>query len=1049
MQNNAFKIYNASAGAGKTYTLVKEYLKIILLAKNPDAYRNILAITFTNKAVHEMKTRIVDNLFEFTKEKPNLKAQNIINDIHQETGLSLLEIKQKAIDIIKSLIHNYAAFDISTIDKFTHKIIRSFAHDLKLPVNFEVSIDSKNLLQEAIESVIAQAGEDNEVLTQLLVNFTTEKADDDKSWDVTYDVNQVAKELINENSRKELESINAISISQFIDIKKSIADKLNKLKQQSIDEAKNAFKLIDDSNIEHKSFYSSYIPNHFIKVSNGKVENNTNQVKYLEEKKYAETVNQNQKDLIDQIAPILLEHLKTINDKAKKILFYEAVYKNLAPLSLINEINKRLKEIQVEKNILSISEFNKIIHEQIKNQPAPFIYERLGEKFNHFFIDEFQDTSELQWQNLIPLIDNALSGEKNGTRGTLMIVGDPKQSIYRFRGGKAEQFLDLYNHQNPFPSVEKEIIPLQTNFRSYDEIISFNNSFFKWISSEFKNESYFDLYQNKSFQNNTSKSGGFVKISFLEKPLNEEVDEDVIDFNQQFLVETLNTIHDIKQNNFSYKDIVILTRNKDKGILIANYLIENFIPVISSESLLISNSSDVQCIIYILRYLNDSNDTESKANLLYYLVKKSNAIIEIHDFILQGLSCKTESDFESFLKKIGYHFSFIKLRKKPLFEATEIIIATIFKQTNAYIIHFLDIVFEHDYKKQTGILDFLTYWDSNAHKLSITLPEGNDAVKIMTVHKAKGLEFPVVIFPFANTNYSAKPRESMWLEANEEEIGINKALVSKSSLVQDYGDQNALVYQTKKEEELLDDINILYVCLTRAEEQLYIISEKVKPNNKGELPKNMATYFLQFLETQNWNFEKNSFSKGNQNRVSTINIQESNVIEIPQTKNLLNPENIKIAQRESLMWNTKQQKAIEYGNIIHEILAFIKTKNDINVAIIKAIENGLIISSEKEEVLKTISEIVNHKELTDYFSEENKVMNEQTIIQKNGTIVKPDRISISKDKKVYLLDYKTGEYLPKHKTQLENYQNTIEEMGYKVAKKSLIYIGKKIEIVTL
>jgi ATP-dependent exoDNAse (exonuclease V) beta subunit len=318
----------------------------------------------------------------------------------------------------------------------------------------------------------------------------------------------------------------------------------------------------------------------------------------------------------------------------------------------------------------------------------------------------------------------------------------------------------------------------------------------------------------------------------------------------------------------------------------------------------------------------------------------------------------------------------------------------------------------------------------------------------MTIHKSKGLEFPVVIFPFAEQNYSQNLGDKIWIATDEEQIGLPKALVSKNKDVENFGEEASKVYSQKKEEDLLDNVNVLYVALTRAEEQLYVISGLVSENSKGELPNNMATFFIEFLGNE-FIEEQLEYEFGSDEKISTTKDAVSNTKTIPQLSETLNPKNIKIAQRESIMWNTKQQKAIEFGNIIHEILAFIKTKNDIDLAITKAIENGLIISSQKEEVLVTLSEIVNHKELTDYFSEEYKVMNEQTIIQKHENIVKPDRMSISKDKKVFLLDYKTGQHLPKHKTQLENYQKSIEDMGFKVEKKSLIYIGETIEVLHL
>ncbi len=1054
MQKPAFSIYDASAGSGKTYTLVKEYLKIILLSKKQDAYRNILAITFTNKAVHEMKSRVVDSLSEFAKDNPSEKALNLMQVIHSETGISLFDIKEKAKSIIKNLIHNYAAFDISTIDKFTHKVIRAFAHDLNLPITFDVSLDTENLLTEAVDAIIAQAGED-ETLTNLLVNFTMEKTDDDKSWDVSREIMETGKLILNENNREEISHFNNKSIAEFVEIKNKLEEYCQNLKSQSIDYSNLALKLIENKGIEFNSFYSSYVPKHFLKLSSGEIVKHIGHYKYLDEnegKRYSSKTPQNQKESIDEIADELFTILKQINEIAEKYLFYEAFLKNITPLSLMNTLSNKLQEIQKEQNILSIAEFNKLINEQIQNQPAPFIYERLGEKYKHFFIDEFQDTSEMQWQNLIPLIDNALSSEDlDGTRGSLMIVGDPKQSIYRWRGGKAEQFIELSKDKNPFINPSKELFPLGINWRSYDQVIDFNNKFFKFLASKFANEDYKDLYENHSHQEFNDKKGGYVNVSFIPKIDKEEVsDEDSLDKNDLYLEATLNTILKVKSNGFNYKDIVILTRNKKPGTAIANHLIENGIPIVSSESLLLGASSEVQTCIYILRYLKNSNDLESKANFLYYLANNHQEKLPIHDFIAKGMELKNELEFQNWLTEIDVDFSFQNIRKKALYEATEIIISKVIpiEKRNAYVQYFLDLILEHDLKKQSGISDFLIYWENNLEKLSIPSPEGNDAVRIMTIHKSKGLEFPVVIFPFAEEDYSKGPSEKIWIDADKEVMDLPKVLVDKSSKVENYGSIASLIFKQKKEEDLLDDINVLYVALTRAEEQLFVISGIVSKNKDGKLPNNMATFFIEFLASE-FKEEQLEYEFGSNEKISKTKEVVSNALTIPQLSETLNPKNIKIAQRESIMWNTKQQKAIEFGNIIHEILAFVKTKNDIDLAITKAIENGLIISSQKEEVLATLSEIVNHKELTDYFSEEHKVMNEQTIIQKQGNIVKPDRMSISIDKKVFLLDYKTGQHLPKHKTQIENYQKSIEDMGFKVEKKSLIYIGETIEVLHL
>ncbi len=1057
MQRPSFAIYDASAGSGKTYALVKEYLKIILISPKNDAYRNILAITFTNKAVHEMKSRIVGSLSEFAKETPSSKAQDLMQDLASETQLSVLQIKTKSQQIIKHIIHNYAAFDISTIDKFTHKVIRAFAHDLNLPMTFEVTLDTENLLIEAVDALIAKAGED-ETLTKLLVDFTMEKTDDDKSWDISREILETGRLILNENNRNEITHFQDKSIAEFIAIKDKLAKACKDLEQQTIVFAEAILVLIDTNGIDVKSFSRGTFPNHIISIQQAKF--NPKNKTFHEFDHIA--INKTAKDaaVIESLIPQFLEMLSKIYSLFEKINFYSAFLKNITPLSLLSTVSNELAKIQSEQNLLSIAEFNAIIHREIQNQPAPFIYERLGERYRHFFIDEFQDTSEMQWQNLIPLIDSALSGQDDaGQKGTLMIVGDPKQSIYRWRGGKAEQFIALSKDNNPFNNPDKKLEHLDKNYRSYSQIIDFNNTFFKLLSSEFENPDYKDLYENHSHQKSNDKKGGYVNISFLpiiEKPEFFEDEEEALDKTSLYTLATLNTIQKVIQQGFEYKDIVILTRKRDQGIAIANYLTEQNIPLLSSETLMIQNATEVRLIIHLLKYLKNNADLESKAYFLQYIAQNHKAQMPVHDFIASGMSKTNEADFENWLTtfypSLSGALSFENIRKKSLYEAVEIIVSKFLnpKLSNAYVQYFLDIVLERDIRNQAGISDFLNYWDKNAQKFSIPSPEGNNAVRIMTIHKSKGLEFPVVILPFADEDYSRKPKDKLWLDAEEADFGIPKVLIDNSSAVEQFGKSAKMVYDQKKQEELLDNINVLYVALTRAEEQLYVISQSLKPKKDAELPGNMASFFIKYLSNiQLYNEGILEYELGNPIKLSAEkkHIDTSKII--PVVLEVLNPKSIKIAQREALMWGTHQQEAIEYGNIIHEILSFVKVKTDVDLAITKSLETGLITFNQKETVTKTVVQIINHPELEYYFEEGNQILNEKAIIQKEGNTIKPDRMVITPNNNVYLLDYKTGNHEAKYQVQLENYQRAIEKMGFKVTKKALIYIGEAINVVNL
>lgn len=1062
MNTTAFTIYDASAGSGKTYTLTKEYLKILFLATNDDAYRKILAITFTNKAVEEMKTRIVSSLYQFSLDNTSEKAMELLKDVASETKLSIATLKDKSKAIIKNIIHNYAAFDISTIDKFTHKVIRTFAQDLNLPPNFEVSLETDSLLQEAIDLVISKAGDDPN-LTKLLIEFSKEKTDDDKNWDISAELLKVAQLITNENNSEEIKEMADKSLDDFGIVKKKLQEEIKQLKSECKAIAQSVLDSIDGNGVSRKSFFKSIVPNFLEKITDDKIAINETSIKYLDgsESRYSKTVPQSDKDFIDEKASEILALVLTINEKVGKISMYEAFLQNLNPLSLLNTIYQEFKQIQDEQNLVSISDFNKIIHNEIQNQPAPFIYERLGEKYRHYFIDEFQDTSVMQWQNLIPLIDNALSGQDDfGQQGTLMLVGDPKQAIYRWRGGKAEQFIDLAKEDkkhNPFSNKDKETLRLGTNYRSYSEVIQFNNAFFKQLSDKFENPDYKNLYENLSHQDINSKMGGYVNLSFIEVPEDEtevegfDSDNDSISVKDKFyLNQTLRTIEKCIANGFEYKDIVLLTRTKAPGIKLANFLTENSVPILSSETLLIQNATEVKLLIALLRYLKNPKDDESKVYFLYFIAKYLQNELEIHDFILAAKD-KNSEELEAFLKTIGIEISFKNCKKKSLYEAVEILIATFLndKVNTSYLQYFLDLVLEKDVKVQSSIADFLEYWDKIGYQKSIPSPEGTNAVRIMTIHKSKGLEFPVVIFPFAEENFSSKPKDKLWIPLEDANVNFPKALINNRKEVETYGNEAKAIFQTKNQEEVLDTINVLYVALTRSEEQLYVISNKLKTKKGDLVTNNLSYYFLEFLQNiGKYEETKSEYEFGNPKRISDLKVHDGNHHQIGIVSQKLNPKNIKIAQREALMWGTVQQDAITFGNILHEIMAFIQTKDDVDLAIQKATELGLITFSQQEVFKETINEIVHHEELISFFDIDAKVFNEQNIIKKATKTIKPDRV-VLKGNQAFLLDYKTGEKSNKHKAQLEEYELALQEMNYIVAKKALIYIGENLEIVTL
>ena len=1046
----AFQVYNASAGSGKTYTLTKEYLKILLVATDNDTYKKILAITFTNKAVEEMKSRIIESLIAFTKAEVSEKTVNFMQEIASEIKLDVSTIQQKSRKILKNLIHNYAAFDISTIDKFTHRIIRTFTHDLNLPTNFDVTLDTDELLKNAIDVVVAKAGEEDE-LTHVLINFAKSKTDDDKSWDVTIDLYEVSRLILNEEHFFNFGKLSDKSVDDFSKIAKKIKLKIENNKLLIKESAKFilddfATNNLTEADFDHKTFY-----NHVVNLFNEKATD----YDFVTEKEIVVPKKSNNSEIVHRLAPTWKEKLTLIYKAKNENALFDLIIKNMIPLSLINVIYKEYKQLQEDQNVLSISDFNTIIHNEIKDQHAPFIYERLGDRYRHYFIDEFQDTSQLQWENFIPLIDNALASEDlDGTKGSLMIVGDPKQSIYRWRGGKAEQFIDLCTDVNPFSNKEKSVENLPKNYRSYSEVIDFNNQFFQFLSEKFTNEAYQKLYKETASQETNDKKGGFVSVTFLDDTIeiNEEIsdDETITEKDKQYLSKTLEIIQNSIANGFEYSDIVLLTRKTKNGVLLANFLTENNIPIISSETLLIQNASEVKFIINFLEYLDSANNQESKINWLYFVATTKVDKDKIHDFIVSAKDL-SETDLQKYLASYNCEISFENCRKKSLYEAVENIVNVFLKEktTVSYVQYFLDLVLERNVKYQTSIADFLEYWKKSGFKQSIPSPEGEKAIRIMTIHKSKGLEFPVVIYPFADD--SLNPRSNnIWIPMEDESVDMPQALVKNNKILEKYNDTTQEIYQTKSQEEILDTINVLYVALTRAEEQLHIISS-YKITTKGEIStsKTLASYFINFLTQKvNFSLEQKEYVFGSSKRKSQPKLFTKNKAEIQSVKNALDFSSIRIAKKEALMWGTLQQDAIEFGNIIHQILSYITTKNDLQTALTKSLDVGLIQQSQKSIFEDKIKQIIHHPELEAFFNPNYNVFTEHNIISPNEINLKPDRLVIH-NSEAFLIDYKTGAQDEKHKKQIENYVRIIEKMNLKVTKKVLLYIGEELKIIHL
>ncbi|WP_378179932.1 UvrD-helicase domain-containing protein [Aquimarina sp. SS2-1] len=1040
-----FTIYNAAAGAGKTYTLVKTYLIALLTGEYRDAYKNILAITFTNKAVAEMKTRVLENLVGISEKEISSKYKTLLQDIIAETGLEEPIIKQKADRVLKNILHNYAAFDIVTIDTFTHRVIRTFARDLGIPMNFEIEMDTEALIEESVDAVIAKIGED-EGLTKTIIDFALSKLEDDKSWDITIELNKIARLLFSENDRTHLDNLSEKTTEDFKNFKTHLNGKISQSKKKIVSGSEEILDFIKNEGIDVKDFTRGSIPNHFQKMADGETtldfkaawKQNIETASF-----YSAKIEAHKKEAIDRIRPKIEEIFLFTKEELLNLILFKNIISNLVPLSVLNIIHKQLLEIKKERSILLISEFNKIISDAIRDQPAPFIYERLGERYKDYFIDEFQDTSELQWKNIIPLIENALTSETlSGKQGKLTIVGDAKQAIYRWRGGKAEQFINLCLNTNPFP-VKKEVLNLPRNYRSCQEIIKFNNNLFTFLSNDFSSDLHKKLYLLGNNQEYNNKKGGYVKVSFLEpKNATEE--------NELYPEKVYESIVELKEKGYPLNEICILTRKLKEGAVIADFLTEKGLPIISSETLLLKNDPRVGFIMNVLTWFVYPDELIAKSNVLHFITEQF-SIGDKHAF-LKKLVFADKKVFSSELQSLGIEFNFDRLDVKPFYEGVEYIINSfhLAATSPAYLQFLLDTVFGYTQKHAEGIIGFLSYWEHKKDKLSIIAPEGEEAIRIMTIHKSKGLEFPCVIYPFANMDIYREIEPKTWLPVSKKDFaGFEEVFINYNKDLSNYGQHGSRIVEERQSQLELDAFNLLYVALTRAKEQLYIIS-KAEVNSKGESNSNkFSGKLINYLtHIGRWNGQQLTYDFGTPYKpFKEIENTDSKIKNITITKfdAMKEKSKVYIVTNSGKLWDTSQAAAIEKGNLIHELMSHIYTYQDLDIVIENAFETGKINLSDKEILYNELKKILYHPELSIYFTENNKVLNERDIMS-NGNLYRPDRVTIDPDGLATIIDYKTGEHSASHTAQLEQYGLLLQKIGYKLKNKILVYFNSELTL---
>jgi ATP-dependent exoDNAse (exonuclease V) beta subunit len=1055
-QTAKFIVYKSSAGSGKTFTLVREYLKIVL--QNPEKFRQVLAITFTNKAANEMKERVVRNLVLLTDPENNREEDAIrylLPQLTAQLNLTVEQVKTRAAAVLSLIIHHYAEFAISTIDSFTHRVIRTFAHDLKIPLNFEVELDAEAMLSQAVDLLVNQVGSD-ELLTRVMVDFVEKKAGDELSWQIEKDLNDFGKALLNESSITALSEIRNYDLETFMKVRANLLkwksnweNAITKLAQEAVDLVEQE-QLTIDLFIQKERSILAYLRN-LARGNFDKIQPNSYARTAMETGNWiSPKAAAGPKAAFDRIAhrviPVGEKLLEISEAELPRYTLCKLLLNHLFSTALLSEIEKRLNSLCSENNKLLISEFNRRIAQIVREQPAPFIYERLGEKYHHYLIDEFQDTSILQWHNLLPLLENSLASYRMN-----LVVGDAKQAIYRWRSGDAEQFemlprlirdkddVLLESRENALVNNYKKE-DLSQNHRSSPVIVEFNNRLFHCIAQLIP-DPYGDTFKHATQETARTDKPGMVRIEKIAGSDNEEANyEDLV--HDRILA----IINELKEDHIPLKDMAILCRKNEKAAHIASYLIREGIPVISSESLLLTQSEQVNFLLAWVRHLADPADNIPKAHILRYIIdKKLLTDIKMEEYF--GKS--SQQDIKDLNSWLGKYFPFIDYGRLKSLEIFGLIQYLIFhfnlnELNDSYMRFFQDTVLEFVKDHRGGLPEFLEWWEDKSKKASVVIPEGINAVRIMTIHKAKGLQFPVVIYPFAEEQ--ARPtRSNLWVSLDEDFASPLKTacLPAQKKLEETvYKD----IFLDEMNRSITDMVNVLYVALTRPEERLYVLTNDFPEKTEGTL--SIPKLFRAFFQSEGtWVADKVFYQYGE--RWQRAKPAEKEEKQVPSAAAATCRPSLKMLLRRHApeAWDMENpEKNRGWGNLVHRIMSHVNHANQLGLVLDDMLVNGMISNAQKEELLVLMTGILNDPAVSKFFGPHYEVRNEPEIITKDGSMYRPDRILLQQEKAT-IIDYKTGKPHEEHHGQIREYARLLIEMNYQVEGAYLLYLNKQPEVV--
>lgn len=999
-----------------------------------------------------MKERLIHELDTMSKLDASYSGDHfMVNELLAETNTTIEKLSQRAAAMFKVVLHDFNDLGIGTIDQFNHRLIRSFSRELHLKSDFEVDLDEKELFREAVNRLIEKVGKD-EFITNHLMHYIQYKLDEERKANISKDLMDLQSLVFSESGMEALETLGKLTHSDFESIRKELLQSMQNAKSAVQQIGNEALDLIKSAGLDPHDFSGKggSVGGFFEKISvfpdaviNSKAANIS---KALDGNWIAKTAANEIKSAVESIQSelhaILVKTLDIYESKASEYYRSDAIFKHIDLIAILEELNVCMDEICDERNILPISKFNKIISNALRKEPVSFLYEHYGTRFNHILIDEYQDTSELQWFNILPLIDESLSKGYSS-----LVVGDAKQSIYRWRGGKAEQLIALPGLIDAPPDLKMSIadtlkrnagiVELNTNYRSKPNIVTFNNILFSQLGMRVNapNSLYGSEYEaekvSQKFKESTTEKG-YVRVDFFGKKPEPEVRCDQL----------IENILEFKEQGYAYRDMAVLIRSSTKdGRMILAAMQAADIPVSTANSFEVDKDVHVQLVLAMLRLTVNPENPAAVIAAMRAFESLNKIPYEPEKYLNTFTGVRNNSlSISAFTAKNKLPALGLIEKSKGVYDAAEAIISAYLPGVNNRFLNgLLDIILSR-IGMNASAFDFFEWWDNRKEKPSVPDRSGSDAVQLMTIHKCKGLQFKAVFVPHLNWKKRSMNNELAWFDLRKFKdspiafapFALNSKL-DTLDLKTEWADEEAA--------NNFDNLNLIYVALTRAVDALCIGYEyqsvghvgtwidaairELKPTKLEALPDFNFTGDLEEIFT---------LTIGTLPRPSGSESEELYTGDIPWVDANNKPwtENVQLAP---IFKNRDQLRGIWF----HRIVAQAKTEEEIQTQLKKLEKSGELNKTEISELQSMLKALFLDEKFKD-FREKGKIIAERDLFFE-GEILRPDLVFDS-EKRMVVIDFKTGIQKPEHKRQIERYALALKTIAAKPVEAYLLYTNE-------